>query len=95
MRKKRLSPFIEQKDLEGRELLVNPDYFVKKVKHVTGEELSILVDYRLVDKYAKRMKAGDKFVMPIIGSGEIDGLHRVLAGKKLGMKKIPVLFTDY
>lgn len=62
---------------------------------------------RLIDEYSKKMQHGEKFPMPVLDhssrygfSGEKekrfsqDGLHRAIAAKNIGTKKIPVMVVD-
>lgn len=62
---------------------------------------------KLVDKYAEKMKSGEKFPMVVLDfssqygfrggkqkSFSQEGLHRAMAAKKLGVQKVPVMIVD-
>jgi hypothetical protein len=61
----------------------------------------------LVNKYADRMKRGEKFPMVVLDHSSVpvfrggkeksfsqEGLHRAMAAKKLGVNRIPVMIVD-
>ena len=102
--KGKVKPFSQRKPeggmlvYEGYVKNVSPSYFINQVKKRTGETLSTLVSSTNVIRYTQLMLDGVKFEMPTIDntSRDIDGLHRVLAAKKLGVKQIPVyIITSY
>ena len=63
---------------------------------------------KLVDRYAAKMKQGEKFPMPVLDhrshmgwgsdkkekSFSQEGLHRAYAAKKLGVTQMPVMVVD-
>jgi len=90
----------------GELVFISPDYFIKLVAkyygHTTVKGFHEInnTNNDKVDLYVKQMKKGNKFPMPYIdmspsalsgmyGFGA-QGIHRALAAKKLGLKKIPV-----
>jgi hypothetical protein len=49
-----------------------------------------------VEQYAVRARQGEKMPIPVIDrvNHEQEGRHRAMVAKKLGLKKIPVLFIE-
>lgn len=88
-----------EKGLIGEIVRISPElYFalcavMREKKNLKGE-LSMIVP-ELVDKYAKEMRAGTKFPIPVLEllRNEQEGRQRVAAAQKIGLKEIPVLLV--
>ena len=76
---------------------ISPDLFLEKVAKLWNIDMNQNTshDIEISKKYAKDMLRGDKFPIPVVHnvmhSDRIDGWHRVLAAKELGVEMIPVL----
>lgn len=87
------------KGLMGQIVRISPElYFalcavMRKEKNLTGELSALLPEY--IDKYAKAMRAGDKFPIPVLEllTNQQEGRQRVAAAQKIGLKEIPVLLV--
>jgi len=88
-----------EKGLIGEIVRISPEvYFslcavMREEKNLKGELSALVPEY--IDKYAKAMRAGDKFPIPVLEllRNEQEGRQRVAAAQKIGMKKIPVLLV--
>jgi hypothetical protein len=81
---------------EGRVVYLTPDGYIQATANLQGTGIQRqlqMVEPGLVDKYSSMMKKGILFDMPFIdvpGKSQ-EGRTRVLAAKKLGQKRVPVL----
>lgn len=90
--------FATRKGVVGEVTQMSPDDYIQKciqgfrTQGETGDIVSSRSP-KLINKYAKMMKDGVKFDMPILDYRDEfsqEGLHRALAAKKLNASTIPV-----
>lgn len=87
------------KGLIGEIVRISPElYFalcavMREEKSLKGELSALVPEY--IDKYAKAMRAGDKFPIPVLEllKNQQEGRQRVAAAQKIGLKEIPVLLV--
>lgn len=97
--------FAKAKRRKGGVIMMSPDEYIERAAKgfqkfepdTTVDSLIQTRDEELINKYAQEMKAGAKFPTIMLdysmGFGQ-EGLHRALAAKKLGLKKIPVMVVS-
>jgi hypothetical protein len=96
-------------EFRGRIVWMSPTEYISGVKKInqsafknsklTSEELFRKVNpirLHVVSKFSKEMKKGKRFPMPQIKISDKswDGVHRVLAAKEVGYRKIPVFMIS-
>ncbi len=91
--------FAKEKGEKGTIIWVTPDEALAKGAEIHGvsieEELRI-VSEEAISKYTEMMKQGEKFPLPVLDYKRKDqeGRHRILAAKKAGETRIPVLVVE-
>jgi len=92
--------FIDEsvKNGESEILYIKPDDFISIMAKETRNEPNDIIrnaTRKVIDKYKNKIKAGEKIDTPFIEFGKVqeDGVHRVLAMKELGYKKVPVILN--
>jgi len=91
--------FAEEKGEKGTVVWLYPDEAIAKGAAIHGVSIERelwLVEQSVVDAYAKEMKAGKKFPLPVLDYKRSDqeGRHRILAAKQAGEEKVPVLIVE-
>jgi len=91
--------FAREKGEKGTIIWMTPDEALAKGAEIRGvsieEELRI-VNEEAISKYAGIMNRGEKFPLPILDYKRKDqeGRHRILAAKRVGETRIPVLVVE-
>ena len=104
--------FRKRKNKEFKVVYMTPDEYVDhaadgfKRDGFSREQLVSSRDTDVIDRYAQKMKNGEKFPMLMIDHSSRmgfdgkkqenfgqEGLHRALAAKKAGVKRIPVMIV--
>jgi len=88
--------FLRAKGIKAEVVNMSPlQYFTKsaQIRGSTLEKETRITNINDVNEYAKKMKSGVKFHLPVldyVGRTQ-EGRHRVLAAKQLKIKSVPVL----
>lgn len=91
--------FAKEKGEKGTIIWMTPDEALAKGAEIHGvsmeEELRI-VSEEAISKYTELMKQGEKFPLPVLDYKRKDqeGRHRLLAAKKVGVVRVPVLIVE-
>jgi hypothetical protein len=94
LKNKELYPFDKNEDYD----LISPDEFLREAARMDGDpDVPVIIcEPDRVNRYMISMKKGDKFppVAFNVCEDRFDGIHRATAAKRLGVKKIPVVYYE-